>query len=546
MDLETTKKSLPFYGGDIRLMQIKTKKDLFVIDFFKLSNEEKKYFLNTLFNYYEGVIVFHNALFDLLFILHYIFIHNNNLKIFDTMVAAKILDCGINLRGFSLKDLSKKYLNIELNKNWQGSNWETEILIPEQIEYAKEDAKVTFELYEIFQLKLNENNLNKCFNIDMECLIAIANCISGGIKLDKNKWKTIIKDLEIETKNIENEIFNFFGERFNLNSPAQVIKYLNKLNIGSVQETNIDYLNTIKNKNPIIEKIILYRIKNKKLTSFGYSFLEMLDEKDRIHPRYNLARTSTGRLSCVEPNIQQIPRDNKYRSCFIAEEGNVIIKADYSQIELRIIASLSGDLQMLKAFKEEIDLHKLTASKVLNIPEEEINAEQRKKAKSINFGFVYSMGAKNFVTYAKTNFDLDVDLKQAEIFKRKFFHTYPKLKIWHNKLEKKDYSITLGGRVRKYSQDYYRGELYNTPVQGTGADILKVALNLVYKRIICSELHPAKIIAIVHDEIVLECKETDSERISGELKNCMKEAWYQFIADVKIDVDITIGKSWGG
>lgn len=548
IDTETT--GLDFSEDYIRLLQVKIETgEIFIFDFFDYDEEQKKYIVNILLNHTNGILVFHNAIFDLSMMFPYAYIKRTDFKLFDTQVAEKIIDCGLNRKGFSLEDLCNKYLNIKLDKSEQTGNWLIKKLSIDQVRYAKKDVEVTYELYGILKNKLEQMGLTKAFNIDVNCIPTIVRCIKDGIYLDFNDWELIAQQLQFEYDKLQDQILVMLDKHINLNSPIQLKEVLQDLNLGiKIETTGKDFLDTIKDRHPVLPLLIEYKTISKKLTSFGKKYEKYKSSKDnRLHPRYNLIGTATGRFSCNNPNIQQVPREKEYRKCFKAQEPDgILIKADYSQIELRIATHLSQDPIMLKAYEMGEDLHTLSASKLLGVPKEQVTKEQRYQAKSFNFGFLYSMGAESFKDYAKINFGLDITLGKAEMFKEKFFKTYMGLKDWHKKLERKDYSVTLGGRIRRYDKNYITGELYNTPVQGTGADILKVALFNIFKTLLCSDLRPVKIIAIVHDEIVLECKETDSERISRELKNCMMEAWYQFIADVKIDVDITIGKSWGG
>ena len=190
-------------------------------------------------------------------------------------------------------------------------------------------------------------------------------------------------------------------------------------------------------------------------------------------------------------------------------------------------------------------MHILSASRLLGIPKDMVTKEQRTKLKALILDFCIQW-EQRLQEYARVNFGMDISLGKAEVFKNRFFSAYVGLKDWHKRLERADYSITMGGRIRKYGNGYVSGELYNTPVQGTGADILKVALFEIYKNVLINTLRPAKIVGIVHDEVVLECLESDADKVAGELKKCMVTAWKQFIKDVPIDVDVQIGKTWGG
>lgn len=541
VDTETT--GLNPFKDSIRLLQVKTENDIYVFDLFELAESKKEHLVNILLNHTKLKIM-HNAVFDLSF-LSQIAPIKNQMKIFDTSVAGKILDCGLSIKGFSLEDLIEKYLKIEMDKQLQKSDWSGNLTI-EQLEYAKNDVEMTYMLYEELQKELEKQNLMQPFLIDCNSIQAITQCFLDGIYLDLDDWNVIVENLEVEYKILKNKIEAILNGTINLNSPIQIKTMLEKLLGFSIPTTGKDYLETIKNKHKIIPLLIEFKIISKKLTSFGKKYEKYLESDSRLHPKYSLIGTATGRMSCSNPNIQQIPREQQYRQCFKAGEGNVLIKADYSQIELRIVAHLSQDPIMLKAYKNNEDLHILSASRLLNVPISEVTKEQRYQAKSFNFGFLYSMGAKSFQQYARINFGLDISLGKAEVFKRKFFETYVGIKMWHKSLERKNFSITLGGRKRLYNKDYYTGELYNTPVQGTGADILKKALFYIYNNLVLSDFYNVKLVAIVHDEIVVECKEEDSVKVEKMLKQFMMRAWDDFIGDVGIEVETKIGKSWGG
>ena len=547
IDTETTGVKV---GDSVRLLQVGISNggglETFIFDFYDYDDEQKKYIVNILLNYSDGVLIFHNAVFDLTMLYPYGQIKTMKFNLFDTMVAEKILDFGLSRKGFSLGDLAEKYMGLKIDKTEQKGNWSATVLSDRQIEYAKRDIEITYELYNILRNKLKELNLIQPFEIDINSIPAIVKCIYDGIYLDFQDWNSIAKKLEQDYNELENQIFEELGYRVNLNSPIQLKEALEKLLGIEIQTTGKDYLDGIKDKHKIIPLLIEFKVISKKLSSFGEKYEKYKGKDGRLHPKYNLIGTATGRLSCNNPNIQQVPREQEYRSCFKAQDGNVLIKADYSQIELRIATHLSQDPIMLQAYKNGEDLHILSASRLLGIPKDMVTKEQRNQAKSFNFGFLYSMGAKTFREYARVNFGMDISLGKAEVFKKRFFSAYVGLKDWHKRLERADYSITMGGRIRKYGNGYVSGELYNTPVQGTGADILKVALFEIYKNVLINTLRPAKIVGIVHDEVVLECLESDADKVAGELKKCMVTAWKQFIKDVPIDVDVQIGKTWGG
>jgi DNA polymerase I-like protein with 3'-5' exonuclease and polymerase domains len=548
IDTETTGLDV-LNDGEIRLIQVATKDKTFVFDFYDYDFDQKKFICNILLNRVEAVKVFHNAMFDILMMRPYARMERSDFKIFDTQVAEKIIDCGLSRKGFGLKDVAKKYLGIEMSKEEQASNWAAKVLTREQVEYAIKDAETTLALYEPMKKKLEEMNLVKPFNIDINAIVPLAEITWTGIYLDFEEWNKLNEQFKAKYIELEAKIKSMLNNQtINLNSSSQLKDALNKLNLGiRIETTGKDFLKQIKERHPVLPLLIEFKTVSKRITGFGEKYAQYQSHLDgRIHSRYNLLGTTTGRLSCSNPNMQQIPRTKDYRTCFKGEEGNVILKADYSQNELRIAASLSEEPTMINAFKNKIDLHTITASKIFGITTEEVKKEQRTFSKTVNFGFLYSMSPEGFKEYAKTLFDIDITLDNAEIFKRKFFEAYPGLKIWHKQLERKNYSVTLGGRIRKYDKDYITGELYNTPVQGTGADILKIALYYVYQDVVLNTLTTGKMVATVHDEIVVECKEEDAEKIKKRIDAAMNKAWDKLITNVPNEVEIQVGKTWGG
>ncbi len=254
-----------------------------------------------------------------------------------------------------------------------------------------------------------------------------------------------------------------------------------------------------------------YREAMKKTGTYGAAWLKHVASDGRVYPRWNqMGAEASGRMSCSDPNMQQLPRDKAYRRCVIAPAGYVLVKADYSQIELRIAAKVSGDKSLLEAYQHGEDLHTRTARIVLGV--EDVTKEHRQLAKSLNFGLVYGMGATNFRQYASTQYGVTLTEEQAKEYRAAFFKSYPGLAAWHRRTGRtKDQAIetrTLGGRRRLGVARFT--EKLNTPVQGTGADGLKRALALLWER--RDQMPGAFPVLAVHDEIVVEAEAASSRR----------------------------------
>jgi DNA polymerase I-like protein with 3'-5' exonuclease and polymerase domains len=258
----------------------------------------------------------------------------------------------------------------------------------------------------------------------------------------------------------------------------------------------------------------------------------------RIHAQYSQIGAPTGRFSCSNPNMQGIPKDKVIRDCFVAEAGHCLIRADYSQIELRILAEISGDQRMIQAFKDGQDLHKLTASEVSGIAFDEVSDELRKAAKAINFGVIYGMGAEGLVTYAWKNFGVQMTIEQAKDYMDGLFLAYPGVKKWRDQTIQNTHAketCTLLGRKRFWSDDPKVTELLNSPIQGTAADIMKIAMKRVSE---CITEYPAKVVACIHDELVIESPIEKAEIVARVVQYEMEESGRQVLKSVPVVVDI--------
>ena len=302
-----------------------------------------------------------------------------------------------------------------------------------------------------------------------------------------------------------------------------------------VESTEFKAIAALAEKYPVLQDLLDYRKSYKGLTSFGQILEKINIITGRIHPNYWPVGTASGRFSCSSPNAQQMPRSKRVRRMFIPAPGWVYVVADYSQIELRIVAELANEKIMIQAYKDKIDLHKRTASLVLNIDINDVKPKDRQLAKAINFGLVYGMGAEGFQKYAENSYGVSLTLKEAEKMRNAFFKAYPGLLAWHEIIKREVYdrnnrrlpsiTSTVLGRLRFFPWDKaYLNPLANTPVQGTGADIMKTALLRVRQGFIDVGLTQAKIIGAVHDEIITECPEDIAQEVARVQSLCMESA----------------------
>ncbi len=475
--------------------------------------------------------------------------------LFDTMVAAYLLDPTSGK--YALKKLGKQFLGREMIKLVELIGKEAEydnfaqVPIDIATDYACSDAEVTFGLYEIFKLALKAQKLDKLFyEVEMPLVEVLIEMESNGISIDVKLLNKMSKEIDTSLKDLETHIFAIAGEVFNINSPKQLANILfNKLKLPIIKRTktgastNVEVLEElVGQKFEIAEKLMDYR----QLTKLKSTYVDVLPtlikpKTGRIHTSFNQTITVTGRLSSSNPNLQNIPArgawGKRVRSAFIPEKKDwVMLAADYSQVELRILAHLSQDPQLIKAFKEEKDIHQATADEL---------GISRAAAKAVNFGIVY--GISDF-GLAK---QLKIKKTEAADFIHKYFDKHRGVKTFiDNTIEqtKKDgYVTTLLGRKRPMPdinsphlgmRSFAERTAINTPIQGTAADMIKVAMVKVNAKL---KSQNSKLILQVHDELVLECPKEEAEKV----KKIVEEEMVKAVPlKVPVRVDIGAGKSW--
>ena len=395
-------------------------------------------------------------------------------------------------------------------------------------------------------------------NIEMPLVSTLYEMEERGIGINREELHKYSKELEVLIKNYEEEIYKMAGEEFNINSPKQLgvilfeklrLPYVKKTKTG--YSTSADVLERIRLEDPIVEKVLSYRQVAKLKSTYTDGLEAYIREDGRIHCKLNQLVTATGRLSSTEPNLQNIPirmeLGKKIRKAFIPKEGHVFVDADYSQIELRIMAHLSGDEELIKAYQSEEDIHRITASHVFKVPLDEVTDLQRRNAKAVNFGIIYGISSFGLGE------NLGISRKDAEKYINDYFKAYPKVKTYLDSLVQKGiedgYVKTYFGRIRPIpelsSNNFMKRQFgeriaMNSPVQGTAADIIKIAMNNVNKRL-KREYPDSKLLLQIHDELLIEAKEEDRLAVAAILKEEMMKA-----ADlrVKLSVEVKFGYDW--
>lgn len=543
LDLETT--GLNPREHRIRLVQLATPNAVYMLDAFKTNI----HLLDKLFEVKEGpVLAGHFLEFDLTFLRNSGIEISTGSRLFDTYIASKLLSAGLDDKkprtekiSHSLRAVVERYLGVNIDKKEQKSDWSGE-LTQEQIQYAANDAAILLSLADVLSEALYEAELTTAASIEMRALPAVVWMKDTGVYFDSNKWKDIYNQNSETLEKLSRELAELAGKEINWNSHEQLKELLAERGID-VENTQEKTLKPYAEQDKFVAKLLTYKKLSKRTSSFGLEFLNHVSPDSRI--RFNLQQigTSTGRMSCENPNVQQIPRDSEYRQCFTAPPGRTLIKADYSQIELRIAAKIANDRRMLNAYENKEDLHELTARLVLGV--HKVEKSDRQKAKALNFGLLYGMGATGLRNYAAANYNVDWTEEEAKEFRNRFFKAYQGLKRWHNKVwqnSNEKTTRTLSKRRRLNVESFT--EKLNTPVQGTGADGLKAALGLMWDtRILRSSAVP---VLAVHDEIVVECNEEDAEAVKEWVERCMVQGMKQFLKNVPVEVDAVITKTWAG
>ncbi len=489
-------------------------------------------------------------------------------EIFDTMIAHYLMqpDLKHNLNYLSEQYLNYKPISIEELIGKKGVKQESMRNVPAEkiTDYACEDADLTLQLKEIFESELEKTYLdNLALTIEMPLIPVLADMEGSGIKIDTNALNEFAKELNQELIKIEEKILEQAGVQFNISSPKQLGEVLfdhmkldpNAKKTKSKQySTSEETLQKISDKHPIISDILGFRSLKKLLSTYVEALPKLINEKTtKIHTSYNQAVAATGRLSSQNPNLQNIPireeRGREIRTAFIpSNEDYILLAADYSQIELRLMAHMSQDTNMIQAFKNNVDIHTSTAAKIFHVESiEEVSSDQRRKAKTANFGIIYGISAFGLSQR------LNVPRTEAKQLIDEYFNGFPKVKEYMDKsiamAREKTYVETIMGRKRILKDINSRNAVVrgfaernaiNAPIQGSAADIIKLAMIDVFNEFQKRQLK-SKMILQVHDELVFDVYKPDLEEVKSIVKDKMENA---IKLSIPLTVDMGIGENW--
>ncbi len=558
-DTETT--ALDPYLGELRLVQFSTGKRSVIIDLRLFGDDPSSnpalVPLRSLIAAETPVKVAHNSKFDAKWVRHHLGCELGG--IFDSYLASLLIAAGESERRHSLADVVQFFVGTELDKSQQVSDWSANELSQVQLEYAARDAAILLPLYSQMTERLKADDLTRVAELEFKAVMPVAQMELTGFFLDQDRWKENITRTKADRDVIADELqemlaagvsqVSLFGRsEINLDSQAQVHDALTNLGVPVPESTRASQLEPLAEGFPVVAKLLEYRTLQKALTSFGENYLEFIHPKTgRVHSDFRQIGAPTGRFSCSNPNLQQIPHETAYRRCFRAGDGRTLVVADYSQIELRILADFSGDKNFIGAFENGADFHAAAAAQVFKVKAEDVSPDQRSFAKRLNFGVVYGLGAARFAAMT------GLSQAEAEGTLRRYFATYPDLDGYLRKSGdsalRTRLARTASGRLLKIRFDENDRAAAgsakrfgtNMPIQGTSADILKRALSLIHEEL---RETSARLVNIVHDEIVLECDEADADEISQKLRNAMVAAGREYIKAVPIDVEVAISKEW--
>lgn len=489
----------------------------------------------------------------------------------DILYKKNVWDIGI--AAYLINPLTDTYTGSDISRDFLGEQIKEyqELFGKSTVYEALNEDKDTFISYCIKQCgvlvrgfaeikkKLESEGMYELYrDIEMPLVYTLHNMEKEGIGVDKDALAEYGRSLSESIVSLEKQIYEYAGEEFNINSPKQLgVILFEKLKLPFAKKTKTGYstsadiLDKLRNEDPIVNAVLEYRTLAKLKSTYADGLAVFIREDGRIHGKFNQTKTATGRISSMEPNLQNIPirmeLGRQIRKVFVPKEGCIFLDADYSQIELRVLAHMSGDESMIEAYNEGEDIHAITASKVFHVPPEEMTPELRRKAKAVNFGIIYGISA-----FALSQ-DLNITKKEADEYIKKYFETYPKIKGFLDGLvdsaKKLGYSVTEFNRKRPVpelsSSNFMQrsfGErvAMNAPIQGTAADIIKIAMVRVEKRLYEEKLR-TRLILQVHDELLLEAPYEEAVRAAAILKEEMVNAVNM---SVKMEVEVKEGTDW--
>ena len=555
IDTETT--GLDPYRSRLRLLQIATPEAVWIIDCFRLTRAD----LDPLRPLLAGptpVKIGHNIKFDAKFIAHHLGIRLDGVA--DTYLASLLLSAGSETDRHGLDRVVARYLSLNLDKQAQRSDWSGE-LDQSQLDYAAADAAVLLPLWEEMRKRLEEVDLLVTADLEFACVRPLAAMELAGVHVDVGRWRALLATFQQRHDVVEAELQAALGagvrqqglfgtpEPINLDSPTQVREALSRIGI-ELEDTREWRLQKQKqvDDHPVISWLLEHRTLSHNLAAYGENILEMIHPvTGRLHPDFRQIGTPTGRMTCNSPSLQQIPHTTEYRSCFRAPDGRRLVIADYSQIEMRILADFSQDEALISAFDQGADLHRQTAAEMFDLPLNQVTQRQREYAKGLNYGLVYGMGAEGLASRLETG------IVEAKGLIDRYFQAYAGVARWLEAAGEEAVNVgrarTASGRlwifrldpIDPVQQAALRRVGKNGPIQGTASDIFKRAMRLLDEAL---DGLDAQIVNAIHDELVVETEESIAAEVERIVSRTMIAGAREFLTRVPVQVDVTIGEAW--
>jgi DNA polymerase-1 len=568
LDIETT--GLEVFENQIRLIQLATRTEVLVLDLFKTGIEPVKSFLKPILESTETLKLVQNGSFDLKWIKHHLEIDVN--RVFDTFIAAKLLENHVQVvndeeekikqpKGwFKLDAIAKRYADLDISKEEQLSDW-SGVLTESQLNYAADDVKCLFPIFDEQLKRLKEGKLTKVAKLEFDAILPVAWQELSGMYLDFEEWVSNANESKIKADEAELKLLTELGKYIeqgalfgtpviNLGSHVQIQKYFRLAGVPMPDSTKEFELTPLKNKYPIVQWLLDYRGYTKAYGTFGESYGAFVNPvTGRIHPSVWQLGSVTGRMSVSDPNSAQIPKTKEHRSCFKAEKGNVLLSFDYAQEELRILADKSGDKAFRKLFLTGQDFHTATAATVYKKKIEDVTEEERWYSKRVNFGIAYSVSPQKLAKM------LNIADFEAQMLINNWFNTFKGVKRWldYRKIlvvKEKEVRSASGRRCTyDFNEQHFKSKSQvqryagNFPIQATASDILKSALRRTYD--VCKPYgKDVKLINVVHDELLFEIKKELIDELKPQIQKAMIEAGQEFVTNVEIKVDSMLSDVW--
>jgi DNA polymerase-1 len=492
-------------------------------------------------------LVVHNASFDLGFLARLGFIPAGRIR--DTMLLSRLLTAGgPDWHKNGLAACALRELNLTLDKSHQKDDWSRN-LTDDQLVYAARDVAVLRPLFTALSKKIVESKLERAVEIETRAIPAFLWLARSSVAFDGQAWQRLTGEADHLAKDLADRLTALAPARpgyligesaWDWNSPVQVKQVFEAMGF-KLDSTDDEALAGV--DHPLAGLLREYRGVSRRISTYG-DWSHFVSADGRIYAEWNQLGSVAGRTSCADPNLQQVPRDPRYRRCFIAPPGRVLVKADYSQLQLRIAAKVAADKAMLAAYARGDDLHTLTARQLTG--KTEVTQADRQLAKAVNFGLLFGLGARGLRAYAKSNYELELSEAEAKHYRRAFFAAYPGLGWWHKRAgtSRAKECRTLAARRRLLDEKTPYTHRLNTPVQGTEADGAKLAMALLWER--RHECPGAFPVLFVHDELVVECNAAQADAVATWVKQAMLDGMAPLIDPVPVEVEVKVRQTWGG